>query len=171
MPVMPQYTSNMLALRPLWQRNLMFSAQTPMQRCFRLGCRTRATYIHSGRLGPTDIRSPWMPWMAVMFDMRRTNGHSQVVDKLSDKNDALLVHFGATRLVDCASTRNERMPLLQGRGWTAILMLSDVVRWSRQLFRRILFFDIWHPTSCGSQKFNVLIETCLGHRLGAGRRV
>ena len=70
-------TSNMLSLRPIWQRNLMFSAQTPMQRCFRLGCRTRTTCIHSGRLGPTDIRSPWMPWMTVLFDMRRTNGHSQ----------------------------------------------------------------------------------------------
>ena len=35
------------------------------------------TCIHSGRLGPTDIRSPWMPWMTVMFAMRRTTGHSQ----------------------------------------------------------------------------------------------
>ena len=72
-----------------------------------------------------------------------SNKRSQsVADKLSDKNDALLVHFGATRLVDCASTRNERMPLVQGRGWCAVLRLSDVVWRSRQLFRRILFFDI-----------------------------
>ena len=63
---------NMLSLRPLWQRNLMFTAQTPMQRCFRLGCRTRTTCIHSGRLGPTDIRSPWMPWITVMFDCTST---------------------------------------------------------------------------------------------------
>ena len=72
-----------------------------------------------------------------------SNKRSQsVADKLSDKNDALLVHFGATRLVDCASTRNERMPLVQGRGWCAVLRLSDVVWRSRQLFRRMVFFDI-----------------------------
>ena len=89
-----------------------------------------------------------------------SNKRSQsVADKLSDKNDALLVHFGATRLVDCASTRNERMSLVQGRGWGAILMLSDVVRWSRQLFRRILFFDNLPQTAYGSQKVIARNET------------
>ena len=101
-----------------------------------------------------------------------SNKRSQsVADKLSDKNDALLVHFGATRLVDCASTRNERMPLVQGRGWCAVLRLSDVVWRSRQLFRRMVFFDNLHQTAYGSQKVIVRIETCHGHRLGAGRRV
>jgi hypothetical protein len=35
----------------------------------------------------------------------------------------------------------------------------------------IFFFDNWHTAACGSQKFIVRIETCHGHRLGAGRRV
>ena len=54
-----------------------------------------------------------------------SNKRSQsVADKLSDKNDALLVHFGATRLVDCASTRNEGMSVVQRRGWCANLAES-----------------------------------------------
>ena len=89
-----------------------------------------------------------------------SNKRSQsVADKLSDKNDALLVHFGATRVVDCVSTRNAAMSVVQGRGWCAILMLSDVVRWSRQLFRRIFFFDNLPQTAYGSQKVIARNET------------
>jgi hypothetical protein len=51
-----------------------------------------------------------------------SNSRSQsVADKLSDKNDAMLVHFGATSLVDSVSTRDAAMPVVQGRRWSANL--------------------------------------------------
>ena len=51
-----------------------------------------------------------------------SNNRSQsVADKLSDKNDAMLVHFGATSLVDSVSTRDAAMSFVQGRGWCASL--------------------------------------------------
>ena len=51
-----------------------------------------------------------------------SNNRSQsVADKLSDKNDAMLVHFGATSLVDSVSTRDAAMSVVQGRRWRANL--------------------------------------------------
>jgi hypothetical protein len=105
-----------------------------------------------------------------------SNNRSQsVADKLSDKNDEMLVHFGATSMVDSVSTRNAAMSLVQGRGWSASLaynvMLFEVVWWSRQLFRGMYFFDNWHTAAYGPQKFIPHVESGRGHRLGAGRRI
>jgi hypothetical protein len=105
-----------------------------------------------------------------------SNNRSQsVADKLSDKNDEMLVHFGATSMVDSVSTRNAAISLVQRRGWSASLaynvMLFEVVWWSRQLFRRILFFGNWHTAAYGPQKFIPHVESGRGHRLGAGRRI
>ena len=51
-----------------------------------------------------------------------SNNRSQsVADKLSDKNDAMLVHFGATSLVDSVSTRDAAMSVVQERRWYASL--------------------------------------------------
>jgi hypothetical protein len=49
------------------------------------------------------------------------NRSESVADKLSDKNDAMLVHFGATSLVDSVSTRDAAMSVVQGRRWRATL--------------------------------------------------
>ena len=51
-----------------------------------------------------------------------SNNRSQsVADKLSDKNDEMLVHLGATGMVDSVSTRNAAISLVQRRGWWASL--------------------------------------------------
>jgi hypothetical protein len=110
-------------------------------------------------------------------DVRRaSNNRSQsVADKLSDKNDEMLVHFGATSMVDSVSTRNAAISLVQGRGRSACLAcnarLSEVVWWSRQLFRSFSFFGNWHTAAYGSRKFIPRVESGRGHRLGAGRRI
>ena len=51
-----------------------------------------------------------------------SNNRSQsVADKLSDKNDAMLVHFGATSLVDSVRTRDAAMSVVQEQRWYASL--------------------------------------------------
>ncbi len=90
----------------------------PMERCFRLGCRTRTTCtLRSSRADRYPVPMDAMDDNDARY---ASNNRSQsVADKLSDKNDEMLVHFGATSLVDRVSTRNAAMSVVQGRRWFA----------------------------------------------------